>query len=76
MQSACTCRPGAAVPTQRRAVGTARQRRLRPVAAAQAETATQPLTKDDLVAYLASGCKPREEWRWAAAGGRRQQRQR
>ena len=31
--------------------------------AAQAETATQRLTKDDLVAYLASGCKPREDWR-------------
>lgn len=27
------------------------------------ETATAPLTKDDLVAYLASGCKPRERWR-------------
>ena len=25
--------------------------------------ATQPLTKDDLVAYLASGCKPRDQWR-------------
>ncbi|CAL4903069.1 unnamed protein product [Urochloa decumbens] len=24
---------------------------------------TEPLTKDDLVAYLASGCKPKENWR-------------
>lgn len=25
--------------------------------------ATEPLTKEDLVAYLASGCKPKEKWR-------------
>jgi glutamate--cysteine ligase len=24
---------------------------------------TEPLTKEDLVAYLASGCKPKENWR-------------
>lgn len=24
---------------------------------------TEPLTKEDLVAYLASGCKPKEKWR-------------
>uniref|UniRef100_A0A166JB17 Glutamate--cysteine ligase n=1 Tax=Daucus carota subsp. sativus TaxID=79200 RepID=A0A166JB17_DAUCS len=28
-----------------------------------AVVATEPLTKEDLVAYLASGCKPKEEWR-------------
>jgi hypothetical protein len=33
-----------------------------------AEPVTQPLTKDDLVAYLASGCKPRERWRCAHVG--------
>lgn len=32
-------------------------------AVAQPQTATEPLTKDDLVAYLASGCKPRDQWR-------------
>ncbi|GMP96275.1 hypothetical protein CsSME_00044986 [Camellia sinensis var. sinensis] len=26
--------------------------------------ATEPLTKEDLVAYLASGCKPKEKWRF------------
>ncbi|RCV23970.1 hypothetical protein SETIT_5G047800v2 [Setaria italica] len=26
-------------------------------------TETEPLTKEDLVAYLASGCKPRSDWR-------------
>lgn len=26
---------------------------------------TEPLTKQDLVAYLASGCKPKEKWRSA-----------
>ncbi|KAK6935389.1 Glutamate--cysteine ligase, GCS2 [Dillenia turbinata] len=25
--------------------------------------ATEPLTKEDLIAYLASGCKPKEKWR-------------
>jgi glutamate--cysteine ligase len=24
---------------------------------------TEPLTKEDLVAYLASGCKPKDNWR-------------
>lgn len=28
-----------------------------------ATVATEPLTKEDLVAYLASGCKPKENWR-------------
>ncbi|XP_023532656.1 glutamate--cysteine ligase, chloroplastic-like isoform X1 [Cucurbita pepo subsp. pepo] len=31
--------------------------------AEEATVATQPLTKEDLVAYLASGCKPKEKWR-------------
>ena len=31
--------------------------------AAQAEAVTSRLTKDDLVNYLASGCKPRDQWR-------------
>lgn len=26
---------------------------------------TEPLTKEDLVGYLASGCKPKEKWRFA-----------
>lgn len=26
--------------------------------------ATGPLTKEDLVQYLASGCKPKEKWRY------------
>jgi hypothetical protein len=25
---------------------------------------SEPLTKEDLVAYLASGCKPKEKWRY------------
>ncbi len=29
-----------------------------------APEATQQLTKEDLVKYLASGCKPREKWRY------------
>lgn len=28
-----------------------------------ATVVTEPLTKEDLVAYLASGCKPKENWR-------------
>lgn len=32
-------------------------------AAASIEASTQRLTKDDLVAYIAKGCKPRSEWR-------------
>jgi hypothetical protein len=31
-----------------------------------ADPAAQPLTKDDLVSYLASGCKPRQQWRYEA----------
>lgn len=27
-------------------------------------TATEPLTKEDLVGYLASGCKTKEKWRF------------
>lgn len=27
--------------------------------------ATDPLTKEDLVSYLASGCKPKEKWRYS-----------
>lgn len=60
----CTAaRAPAALPSAP-AAGAARARRLQVrCQAAQAETATQRLTKDDLVAYLASGCKPREDWR-------------
>ena len=29
----------------------------------EAAKLTEPLTKEDLVAYLASGCKPKENWR-------------
>ena len=29
-----------------------------------AVVATDPLTKEDLVGYLASGCKPKENWRF------------
>lgn len=29
-----------------------------------AVVATEPLTKEDLVGYLASGCKPKENWRF------------
>lgn len=29
-----------------------------------AVVSTEPLTKEDLVAYLASGCKPKENWRF------------
>ena len=32
---------------------------------AVAPQVSQKLTKDDLVKYLASGCKPRDKWRWA-----------
>jgi glutamate--cysteine ligase len=28
---------------------------------------TEPLTKEDLVAYLVSGCKPKENWRSEAS---------
>lgn len=30
--------------------------------------ATEPLTKEDLVAYLASGCKSKETWRYFLSG--------
>lgn len=29
-----------------------------------AVVSTEPLTKEDLVAYLSSGCKPKENWRF------------
>lgn len=29
-----------------------------------AVVATEPLTKEDLIGYLASGCKPKEKWRF------------
>lgn len=38
------------------------------VARSSPATTTAKLTKDDLVAYLASGCKPREAWRYASIG--------
>ncbi|EFN52704.1 hypothetical protein CHLNCDRAFT_26566 [Chlorella variabilis] len=40
-----------------------KQRRRVAVRGVAAEPATQRLTKDDLVAYLESGCKPRDQWR-------------
>ena len=40
-------------------------RRLVPrTAAAAAQATTAPLTKEDLVSYLASGCKPKQDWRY------------
>lgn len=44
------------------------KRRRRGIVAASPPTedvavATEPLTKEDLVGYLASGCKPKEKWR-------------
>ena len=46
-------------------------RRFRTIVAASPPTedaviAAEPLTKEDLVGYLASGCKPKEQWRWVA----------
>lgn len=53
-------RPVVAVPTAGRGRGGA-------VAASppteEAVQMTEPLTKEDLVAYLVSGCKPKENWR-------------
>ena len=51
--------PAVAPPTALR--GRRAPLRVRAVAAEQ-QPATR-LTKDDLVAYLASGCKPRDKWR-------------
>lgn len=48
------------------AVGAGRGRRVVVAASPPTEDAvvvTEPLTKEDLVAYLASGCKPKEKWR-------------
>lgn len=67
-QGACTMQCSVARPTPVLAgvsalgPGPAKRRAAR-CGAAQAEAATQRLTKDDLVSYLASGCRPREEWR-------------
>lgn len=47
-------------------VGQKRGRRVTVAASPPTEDAviaTEPLTKEDLVAYLASGCKPKEKWR-------------
>ena len=49
----------AAAPTRQRG------RSLRVQAVAAQPAATKPLTKDDLVAYVASGCKPKDKWRCA-----------
>ncbi|KAL9246719.1 hypothetical protein vseg_020217 [Gypsophila vaccaria] len=51
-----------------RACSRERSRRFHAIVAASppaqhAVVSTEPLTKDDLVAYLASGCKPKEQWR-------------
>ncbi|RVX09084.1 Glutamate--cysteine ligase, chloroplastic [Vitis vinifera] len=32
-----------------------------------AVVATEPLTREDLIGYLASGCKPKEKWRGSKA---------
>ena len=67
-QGACTMQCSVTRPTAALAgvsvqgPGPAKRRAAR-CGAAQAEAATQRLTKDDLVSYLASGCRPREEWR-------------
>lgn len=37
-----------------------------PPASAEKRTATNALTKKDLVAYIESGCKPKSEWRRVA----------
>ena len=37
-----------------------------PAASAEKRTATNALTKKDLVAYLESGCKPKSQWRRVA----------
>ena len=39
------------------------QLQLARAAAVATNSATEPLTRDDLVKYLASGCKPRDKWR-------------
>lgn len=35
----------------------------RPATEDVVDVATKPLTKQDLVSYLASGCKPKQQWR-------------
>ena len=37
-----------------------------PAASAEKRTATNALTKKDLVAYIESGCKPKSQWRRVA----------
>lgn len=56
----CTAQIAAAPGVRGRRKG--RQQRL-VVRAVAAEPTTSRLTKDDLVAYVASGCKPRDQWR-------------
>lgn len=49
-------------------VGNKRGRRVIVTASPPTEDAviaTEPLTKEDLVQYLASGCKPKEKWRYS-----------
>ncbi|CAH2078194.1 unnamed protein product [Thlaspi arvense] len=41
----------------------ASNQRIKATASASAAVATEPLTKEDLIAYFASGCKPKEMWR-------------
>jgi len=59
-----SARPRALVPAD-----SGRRRRLAVAAAsplveeAVRATEAEPITKEDLVAYLASGCKPRSDWR-------------
>ena len=60
MQALAFSAPVAAAAGRPRTCSSGARRGLRVVAQA---VATQPLTKDDLVAYLASGCKPRDQWR-------------
>lgn len=49
-------------------IGESRRRHRVVVAASppmdDAVVATEPLTKEDLIGYLASGCKPKEKWRF------------
>ncbi|KAI3758839.1 hypothetical protein L6452_06411 [Arctium lappa] len=51
------------------AIGVKSKRGIQVIVAASPPTddaviATEPLTKEDLVGYLASGCKPKENWRF------------
>lgn len=64
----CAARLATAAPGVVAAHQPRRQRRAQVVAAVSAQPTTQRLTKDDLVAYLASGCKPRDQWRCGWVG--------